>query len=125
MENLTIKETEMTPAVNLNCKSGMMQFYGNSYPEDAGSFYIPIMNWLDNYVESPAAKSILDIDLGYLNSFSSKYIMHIMEDFQKIYVTSGEVSVVWYYEMDDDDMKEVGEMYQDIFEFPIELIEKE
>lgn len=105
MEDLLIKETPSTPEIEFR-SSGQMIIKGKSLPEDPKRFYNPIFEWVEKF----AADNVqIDIKLEYVNTSSSKNILElikIVDRNQKI----KHLNVNWFYEIDDMDMLEFGEM---------------
>ncbi len=105
MTDLNIKQTEQTPEIRFQ-SSGSMIIKGKSLPEDPIKFFKPLFQWVEN-VESEKIK--FDIKLEYVNTSSSKNILElikIIDKNQKI----RQLDLNWYYEVDDMDMLEFGEM---------------
>jgi hypothetical protein len=107
MENLKIQSTPSTPEINFD-GSGKLSIKGKSLPEDPKRFYDPIFNWAENMNINEVQ---LDIKLEYVNTSSSKRIIELL----KIIDNNKEIDKIrmnWYYEIDDLDMLEFGEMIQ-------------
>jgi len=125
MDNLIINGNIKTPDVSFDHEKGQFEIGGRSIPENAVDFYKPIYEWLDDYVKFPAAKTELDIKLGYFNTSSSKCLLDV---FKKVeYLTKnnkGQVTVNCYYEEDDEDMLDAGEDY-DIINIPFNFVSVE
>jgi len=60
--------------------------------------------------------SVITFDLGLeiMNSTTEKYIYKIMK---KISESSKKLIINWYYEEDDEDMKEDGKVFKDLFPY--------
>ncbi len=118
-----IKAADKTPSVTFDSKSGLMQIHGYSLPENSFEFYDPIINWLDKYTEAPNEKTVFDFRLVVLNTSSSKMILDIFRKINKmVELNNSEVTVVWYYEIDDEDIHEIALQYQDICKAPFKII---
>jgi SiaC family regulatory phosphoprotein len=124
MENeLIIKASNKTPSINFDAKSGSMQIHGYSLPENSFEFYEPILNWLDEYILSPNEKTEVDIRLVVLNTSSSKMFIDIFRIINKLVeLNTSEVKVVWYYEIDDEDLHEIAIQYKEICKATFEII---
>ncbi|MCI5055575.1 MAG: DUF1987 domain-containing protein [Flavobacteriales bacterium] len=123
MIRYTRAETSMTPFVDFDPEKGIFDMRGKSIPEDAVSFYKPIMEWLDNYGESPQPATEVNISLEYFNTNSSKFILDLffkLVTFHKSGKTS--VTINWIVSEDDDDMIEAGEDYAAIVEVPMNIL---
>ena len=123
MELLKIESTAITPSVEFNSEIGVLNLSGRSIPENSLDFYKPIYDWLDEYVESPNSKTIINIQLDYFNTSSSKCILDILKKIDKIDDAGHDVIIRWHYNSNDEDMMESGEDYMDLIDAPFELIE--
>ena len=122
-KGLIIKATEKTPSINFDYKSGLMQIYGYSLPENSFEFYDPILKWLDKYLETPNNKTEFDIRLVVLNTSSSKMFIDIFRRINKLTEhNTSDVSVVWYYEIEDEDMHELAMQYEEICKASFKII---
>ena len=123
MDPIIISATEDTPSVNLDAGKGIFELSGRSLPEDVSKFYGPILNWLDEYAQSPNDQTVFDFKLSYFNTASSKIILDILMKLEAMHDDGVKITIKWHYPSDDEDMKEAGEEYADIVEVPIELVE--
>lgn len=119
---LQLSATEKTPAVTIDPDQGRFSISGCSIPENADRFYSPIQDIAEKYVQNPAARTTLRIELNYFNSSSSKYLLDLMKCFSDLHA-SGRSNVVleWWYAKDDLDMKEAGEDYRSLVDLPVKL----
>ena len=121
MENLNIQPTFNTPLVNFSADSGRLIMKGRSIPEDPGEFYDRVLQWLADYFNTTDLDTVLEFQIEYANSGSSKYILEILKDVQN-YVSGGKnARVIWCYEEDDESIEELGELYQSAINLPFEL----
>jgi len=123
MENLLINGTHKTPSINFDAKKGLIEIKGVSTPENCIDFYQPLVDWLKNYLANPIKPTIINIHLTYLNTNSSKWILHILKKFENIYTKNNSVTINWYCDEDDEIMMESGEDYQSILNVPVNIIE--
>ena len=121
MESLVLQPTAHTPSVDLNPETGIFVFKGRSTPENSVEYYDPIFKWLDKYVQNPLPKTIVNLHFEYFNTSSSKCILDVLKKFVKLHNAGNEVKIQWFYEEEDDDMKEAGEDYSDILDIPFEI----
>ncbi|MGM0497034.1 MAG: DUF1987 domain-containing protein [Bacteroidota bacterium] len=122
MEVIKIKGTDDTPSVILDKENEIFEISGRSLPEDVTSFYEPILNWLDEYAESPNSKTVFSFKLVYFNTASSKLLLDILMKLEEMYENGNDVLIKWYYPEDDEDMEEAGEEYADIVDIPFEQV---
>lgn len=120
---LNIKAGDKTPSINFDAKSGLMQIHGYSLPENSFEFYEPVVKWLHKYIETPNDKTVFDIRLVVLNTSSSKMFIDIFRKINKLAeLNTSELTVIWYYEIEDEDMHELALQYKDICNAPFKII---
>ena len=119
------EDTDSTPLVSLDPNSGVLEFKGRSIPENASDFYLPIINWLEEYTKAPQPNTRLILYLEYINSISQKMIFDILRKAEDIKDAGSNVKVMWYYDEDDEEMQVEGEIFQSKFELDIILKEVE
>jgi hypothetical protein len=120
MEVINFQGTDDTPNVILDKDNGKFEISGRSLPEDVNMFYQPIMDWIDEYSESPNDLTEFNFKLEYFNTASSKIILDILLKFEEILDNGNDVKIKWHYHEEEEDMLEAGEEYADIVEIPFE-----
>jgi hypothetical protein len=125
MEKLTLEGSAKTPTVQFDGESGVMELRGRSIPENSIDFYKPLNEWIENYGNGPKPNTTVDIKLEYFNTSSSKCILDLFKQLEKLNSKNTEVKINWYFEEDDEDMEEAGEDYQAIIDLPFKMIEVE
>jgi len=108
MENLFIDGTNTTPAVLFNVEKGILMLSGKSLPENAIRFFEPIDKALDEFI-AEKNQTLLHItcEFEYINTSSSKALYNLLQ--KAIKALKYNVSIVWGYEDEDEDLKEQGE----------------
>lgn len=122
MEDLKIEGSAKTPTIEFK-GSGELLLKGRSIPENSIEFYKPILDWIENYGGTPKDKTIVNVQLEYFNTSSSKCILDVFKKLETLSDTA--IDINWYYEEDDEDMLEAGEDYQAIIDIPFKMIEVE
>ena len=122
MENLEQVGSFKLPTLSFNADTGVLEIEGKSIPERTAEFYDPILEWIDEYMQAPQEKTTLNIKLEYCNSSSTRYLMDILERFERIFKEGKAVEVNWYYEEDDEDMLDLGQSYSIPLTIPINMI---
>jgi len=125
MEPILIEGSPKTPFINFDAKNGIVEIKGRSIPENSIEFYKPLVDWLEEYSENPAPKTVVNIHLEYFNTSSSKCILDVFKKLELIHKAKNDVIVNWFYEEDDEDMLEAGEDYESIIRIPFKMIEVE
>lgn len=121
MEPINIEPSVKTPKISFDDGSGALEIEGRSIPENSTEFYKPVFEWLDAYIDAPSANTEFAFKLEYFNTSSSKCILDVLRKLEKLHINGNKVVVNWFYEEDDEDMKEAGENYQRIVSVPIHL----
>ena len=114
MEQLVIKETEKTPAINFNFQSGKLYVGGRSYSFDAFDFYKPVNEWLTKYVQNPKESTILEVNVDYFHSVSIKYLTTIVKKIAQLKDAGKSVKIVWLHQSDENDEDEAFELGKSI-----------
>ena len=123
MENLELTASAKTPEVMFNRENGMLRLKGRSIPENSIEFYKPLIDWLEKYSSKPKTDTIVNIQLEYFNTSSSKCILDVFKKLESINKGGqSQVIINWHYEEDDEDMSEAGEDYQAIINVPFKMV---
>jgi hypothetical protein len=116
-----IKPTETTPEVKFDPTTGKFEIRGRSINENASEFYNPLIDWVKRYTVNAAGSTIVDVSFDYLNTSSSKSLLHL---FNVLSTISGkEVNINWLHKKDDEAMKEAGEDFNTIVNLPFNIVE--
>lgn len=122
MDDIKIEGTEDCPEIEMVKESGQITISGRSLPEDAFSFYEPVMSWLSGYVSAPAGSTHFNFKLEYFNTASAKQIFKIIGIANELSKTN-KVTVKWFYDEGDRDMLSSGERFSKLTQLPFEYIE--
>jgi hypothetical protein len=110
METLIRNASFETPAIELNAGNGRIEFSGRSLPEDSATYYRPVLNWIDEYVNRPKEKTDVEIKLEYFNTATSMVLLKMFNKLQSL----SEVTIHWYHYPEDDDMLESGKEFEEL-----------
>jgi len=123
MDNLVIKETTKTPAIEFDPVHGRFDIRGKSIPENSLGFYAPVLEYIDHYAESPAPKTVVNVKFEFFNTSSSNRIHLLFKKFEKAYMDDKDVLIRWFCENGDENMFEAGEDFKAILHVPFEIVE--
>jgi hypothetical protein len=126
MKSLVIKgelDSPYFPEVNFNADTGICEIFGESYMEEAYKFYLPLINWLKEFVVNEKKPLIMNFKLMYFNTSSSRLILDILDVLKKFQEGGNEIIVNWYYDPEDPDVKEEVEDFEIESGIHIELLE--
>ena len=107
MEKVVKQGTTKTPQVILDPEKGIISLEGRSILEDTISFYDPILNWLKEYVEESHDITI-NVSFDYFNSTSARILLMLMQTAQKIKKNGKILTINWYYDENDENIRESG-----------------
>ena len=124
MDKLEFQPTQKTPYVLLD-PAGKIKFKGRSIPEDVSLFYEDILDWIVDYSSAPAPHTEVEIEMEYLNSGTSKYMLRLLKKLKEVDNNGFDLHINWIYEEGDDDILERGEYYASILNLKINFIEIE
>lgn len=122
MERIEIEATATTPRVIFRPEDGYFEISGKSLPENSFEFYKPLLDFIEAYAESPGSQTSLVFKLQYFNTSSTSHFLRMIKKFEKIHADGKNAIVHWFYEQDDEDMKEAGEDFKVLSKLPIEII---
>lgn len=120
MRKINLKSTEDTPQVEYLDGENILRIWGRSLPEDAWSFYEPVIEWASVYSPKSASTAlVIELFLEYFNSSSGRYILELLSTLEK--KGANNVKVIWRAEKDDDLMLEKGEEFSSLVDLPFEI----
>jgi hypothetical protein len=104
---MEIQQTDNKPYINLDELNCILTIKGASYGEHVDMFYEPIFAQVNEHI--PTNDITINLAMSLMDSVSEKYIFHIIKTLTGIH----ELVINWYYEEDDEDMLDTGEIWRD------------
>jgi hypothetical protein len=120
-KKLIIPPTNQTPEVEFDAENKRVSVKGKIIPENPFDFFEHFNQTFDKYIKANPDNLVINMQLDYFNTVSSKLLSKF---FQKA-VSNSRPVLNWYYEKNDIELKEAGEDYAQIINYPINLIELE
>ncbi|MBK7310570.1 MAG: DUF1987 domain-containing protein [Sphingobacteriaceae bacterium] len=114
MENLVMPYKKRSPQIDFNT-NGELRILGNCFPEDPKGFFAPILGWLEEFKANHKGEVNLTIDLNYVNTSSIKILLELIQGVTGNFKSKAKIN--WIYEIEDEDMLEVGEDLEKVSEF--------
>ncbi|MBA7684046.1 hypothetical protein ES703_92435 [subsurface metagenome] len=108
MENIVLEASSHTPMVVFN-HSGRLKMEGRSFPENVSKFYDPLISFV---TEISSNCVVLDINLEYFNTASSKKLMDLFKHLDANNNVQN-ILIKWHYEEGDDDSVETAEIFEE------------
>ena len=125
VQDMVIEPTGKTPLIRLDPGAGKLEFSGRLIPEDAIGFFLPIVDWIEEFASSRPQEVRAKVNLDYLNTSSSKCMLDVFKKLERMHADGVSVELDWCYKEEDEDMLEMGEDYQSIVDFPFKLVAEE
>jgi hypothetical protein len=122
MKKYIVESTRKTPSIILDPEFGTLDIRGRSIPEDALAFYSPLFDALVEYSSSPKIITTVNLFLEYLLTSSAKCILEVLKILKIISQQGHHISINWYYEEVDEDMRETGKDFQKIINLPFNML---
>jgi len=132
MKQLIINATPVSPSVDFDPKTRNLEIVGYSRPENVRDFYMPVVQWIEEFKVFLVSSKSVGVDIEpisfkfkfvYFNSSSAKFIYDIiilLNDYQKFGIP---LKIYWYFDEDDDELREAGEELSDMANVPFYYIE--
>ena len=124
LEPINIAATIDTPAIVLDKSTGEMSFSGRSLPEDVLKIYQPVQNWFKEYCQDPNPETEIVFNLDYYNSSTSRIIVKLLIETEKIHKNTSNVHILWFYRANDEVMKNRGLELKSVVNLPFDMVEK-
>lgn len=134
MEQLIIEPAHRTPGIRLSPDENIFYIRGTSSPEDVRKLYYPVIEWINAFIEeikNGGYKTFnnenplkFQVDLNYFNSSSAKFLFDILTALKKLPAMGVPVIVDWYYDNEDNDMKDGGAEFAELVEMEFNFIPK-
>ena len=110
-----IEGTNNSPFALFDFEKGELKIKGHSYPEHPIPFYEELTRNLSSFLTDSIK---LTINLEYVNTASSKCLLHLLKEVQEKFPGS---SILWIYEQDDEDLEDMGMIFEDSLDMPFEF----
>jgi hypothetical protein len=107
---------EKTPQILFDLNEGDFSFTGVLMPEDAFGFFDPLFGYIKVYFKNPKPETKLEVSLEYFNTSSSRFLYRFMKEFADNQSDKTNITIIWKYEIDDEDMEEVGKEFKLLFD---------
>ena len=123
MNAISIEATESTPTIKCDFENELIEILGRSIPENATEFYSPLIEWVKDFGNSDKQNLKIIFFLDYINSISFKMIFEILLLTEKIKQDGKNVSILWKYDEDDDQILDEGYYFSSKLDIPFSFEE--
>jgi hypothetical protein len=117
MQDVLIPATAETPEVKFLYSTHSISITGESYPENAMTFYAPLRAGLHDYLAQVSEQVRIEahFSLKYFNSSSTKLLRSLISLLNDAARAGKKITAHWYHDPEDDMMMEFGHDLQDEF----------
>lgn len=115
--------TREYPEIVVRERLKKVEISGYSRMTNADEYYEELFQTLENYFETFRKTLILDINFEYINTASSKWLLNTLSSLAGLAGSQGLVEINWFYEEDDETIRETGEIFQSSLSIPVHLRE--
>jgi hypothetical protein len=132
MDSFIIAPTEDSPSIIFDTTTHHFVVSGSSRPENAKTFYTPVMDWLTTYLESrnlpkqnndEESKLIFTFRLEYFNSATAKCIVDILFILKRFVEQGFFIKIEWFCDQRDEDMLEMGNEFAEAVGLKLDYIQ--
>jgi hypothetical protein len=78
---------------------------------------------MKEYIHQPQESTVFECEMDYFNTSSQKYMVDIFKMSNQLFKNGKQIKIVWKYSKEDEDMKLIGEQFQNLINFPIIFLE--
>ena len=111
MKELIIEQTKDSLGVKCG-PNGKIEMEGNSILANANKFFAPIIEWVEEYIKTPQKHTEITLKFNYVDTASVQGVFDVLKRFRDIPDFEDKVVVNWYFEFDDPELLEVGEIME-------------
>jgi len=107
-QNLQIEGTGSSPSVMFTTE-GKLKIEGKIIPDNAMPFFEVLLNWISDL---DASSVVFDVNIEYMNTSASMQMFKLLRKLEENCLIE-ELKVNWYYEQDDEDHYETGQVFEE------------
>ena len=97
-----------TPRVDFDGETGVMRLEGESHPEDAASFYAPLILWVDGLVSGAPRMVTLELRITFFSAATRPQLVALLRRLKKWSTRGAEIRATWFIDPGDEDMVDVA-----------------
>lgn len=117
MECLLIQNTDSSPYINFDATTNILVIKGESFPENAAKFYMPVIDWIKRYLETIGEQEVtVEFEIVYFNSSTSKIFLNLFQMLDDAAKEGKKITVNWRCNENNESAIECGEEYMEDLE---------
>ena len=121
LKTFSLEPTRRTPAIWL--EPGRLVILGRSISENPSKIYRPVYEWIREYFSKNRCETSVELGFEYINTSSSKWVFNILKVIGDEFDQDKIIRISWHYEYGDDDMLELGKIFESLVKRPFNFIE--
>ena len=128
MTNIIIEKTDSLPGVNFDITSKRLLVNGRSIPENAFTFYTPLITWINDFYSknsfnTKVEASTIDITCDYFNSSSAKMFLYMFEALANYQKEGHLIDINWFVSKEDEEIIDMIDDIRLISEIKIKILD--
>lgn len=122
--DIRIEGSSTRPSLLFNAASAEWIISGRCYHNDPRGVFEPVFSWLRGLERQCGRECRFQFRLEFFDTASYKVLLDMLAELKRRIAacTKVELSIQWFYEADDEDMRESGETLMEALRLPFELI---
>jgi hypothetical protein len=118
---MKIEKTNNSPGVYLSIEENVFEISGNAFSDSINEVFSDILDWVDGNIPKLQSELECIFSLNVFNSVTYKNILNILHKFEVFNKNGKKISVIWYYNADDDDMYDLAMDMKELYNIPFEI----
>lgn len=114
---MDIQAGSSSPALVWDEATSTLRISGDSYPENSFAFYAPLFEWMGPALEK-IPRFCLEVNVGYMNSSSTKCMLDILDLLCEAGERGCEVSVLWWYDAANERALDLAKEFSEDIDIP-------
>jgi len=111
-----------TPTADFDASNGVLAITGESHPEDAATFYAPLILWLETFTAGPPRRVSLELRLTFFSNTTRSQLLALLRRLSAFAGRGAEVRATWQVDPDDDDMVDTVADFEAMSGLKIEVV---
>jgi len=113
--------TGTSPEITLDPDDGTAFILGRCLTSNPDDFFQPVIDWAREYVQNPQPVTMVIINTDYINTGSAMALRQFLGILSDLQLTGRKVIVKWYCDKQDEDLRELVDMIEEVVRVKIQL----
>ena len=121
ISELFIRATLYSPEISLS-GNGRITISGRCIPREPDEFFAPLMDWAASYCQEPAEETVIEVSIEYINGTNHGKLYKFLTKLKEVTSTGKKMAINFYYESDDEQMRDVALQWAELLKVPVNMI---